>query len=44
MVDTLLAAGADARRRDGEHRATPADWARFFGNFQLAAYLEEVEA
>jgi ankyrin repeat protein len=44
MVDTLLAAGADPHRRDGEHRATPADWARFFGNFQLAEYLEEVEA
>jgi ankyrin repeat protein len=44
MVDALLAAGADPRRRDTEHRATPADWARFFGNFQLAAYLEEIEA
>ncbi len=43
LVDALLAAGADARRTDGEHHATPADWARFFGHFDLAAYLEDTE-
>jgi ankyrin repeat protein len=43
VVDELLRAGADPRVRDGEHQATPADWARFFGKFELAGYLESVE-
>ncbi len=43
-VDALLRAGADAGRRDAEQRATPGDWARFFGHFALAARLEEVES
>lgn len=44
VVDVLLAAGADPQLRDGGHDATPADWARFFGNFELAGYLETVES
>jgi ankyrin repeat protein len=43
VVDLLLKAGANPRLRDGEHQATPADWARFFGKFELASYLEAVE-
>jgi ankyrin repeat protein len=43
VVDELLKAGANPRLKDGEHQATPADWARFFGKFELAGYLESVE-
>jgi ankyrin repeat protein len=43
VVDELLAAGADPRAKDEQHEATPADWARFFGNFELAGFLETVE-
>jgi ankyrin repeat protein len=43
VVDVLLAAGANPRLKDGEHEATASDWARFFGNFELAGYLERVE-
>jgi ankyrin repeat protein len=43
LVDTLLDFGANPRLKDGEHHATASDWARFFGNFELAAYLEERE-
>lgn len=37
----LLAAGADPRRRDGAHDATPASWADFQGRERLAAVLRE---
>ena len=43
VVDALLAAGANPQLKDGEHEATASDWARFFGNFDLAGYLERVE-
>jgi ankyrin repeat protein len=43
VVDILLDAGGDPRLKDGEHQATASDWARFFGNFELAGYLERVE-
>jgi len=43
VVDILLDAGADPRLKDGQHEATASDWARFFGNFELAGYLETVE-
>lgn len=43
VIDELLAAGADPTVKDGGHDATPADWARFFGNFELAGFLETVE-
>jgi ankyrin repeat protein len=43
VAEELLAAGADPRLKDGDHEATPADWARFFGNFELAGFLETVE-
>lgn len=42
-VDALLDAGADPRRMDAIHRATPGDWARFSGHFELAAHLEDAE-
>lgn len=43
VVDELLNAGADPHAKDGARDATPADWARFFGNFELAGFLEMVE-
>ena len=43
VVDELLASGANPRLKDGEHEATASDWARFFGNFELAGFLEGVE-
>lgn len=43
VVDALLAAGANPRLKDGRRDATAADWARFFGHFELAGYLEEHE-
>jgi ankyrin repeat protein len=43
VVQTLLDAGANPRLKDGEHEATAADWARFFGNFDLAGFLETAE-
>src|SRR4051812_2777320 len=43
VVEELLKAGANPRVKDGEHQATPSDWARFFGKFELAGYLESVE-
>jgi ankyrin repeat protein len=43
VVDELLKAGANPRVKDGQHDATPSDWARFFGKFELASYLESVE-
>jgi ankyrin repeat protein len=43
VVDELLKAGANPRVKDGERDATPSDWARFFGKFELAGYLEHVE-
>jgi ankyrin repeat protein len=43
VVDELLKAGADPHVKDGAREATPADWARFFGNFELAGFLEMVE-
>jgi ankyrin repeat protein len=43
VVDELLAAGANPLLKDGRHEATPADWARFFGNFELAGFLEKFE-
>lgn len=42
IVQLLLANGADIRALDAKHRATPADWARFFGHGQLAATLDAV--
>ncbi|HEY4305004.1 MAG TPA: ankyrin repeat domain-containing protein [Gemmatimonadaceae bacterium] len=43
VVDALLKAGANPNVKDGERDATPSDWARFFGKFELAGYLESVE-
>jgi ankyrin repeat protein len=43
LVDTLLDLGANPRLKDSEHHATASDWARFFGHFELAGYLEERE-
>ncbi len=43
VVDELLNAGADPHAKDGAREATPADWARFFGHFDLAGFLEMVE-
>ncbi len=43
VVDELLSAGADPHAKDGVREATAADWARFFGNFELAGFLEMVE-
>lgn len=44
VCEELLKSGADPRIRDAEHQATPSDWARFFGNFELAGFLETVES
>lgn len=38
-VDALLAAGADPTIRDALHAGTPAGWAEFAGNTELAALL-----
>ncbi len=38
-VHSLLALGADPETRDGHYRATPAEWADFFGHPTLAAEL-----
>ena len=43
VVDVLLAAGADPRLKDDDREGTASDWARFFGHFELAAFLETVE-
>ena len=43
LVDALLGYGANPRLKDTEHDATASDWARFFGNFELAGYLEQHE-
>ncbi len=43
LVDALLDYGANPRLKDADHHATASDWARFFGNFELAGYLEERE-
>jgi ankyrin repeat protein len=43
LVDALLDYGANPRLKDAERHATASDWARFFGNFELAGYLEERE-
>lgn len=43
VVEELLRAGANPRLKDGARDATPADWARFFGNFELAGFLEMLE-
>ena len=43
VVDVLLAAGADPRLKDEGRHATASDWARFFGRFDLAEYLELAE-
>jgi uncharacterized damage-inducible protein DinB len=39
LVDRLLAAGADRTRRDPQFHATPAQWAEFFEQPELAARL-----
>ena len=44
VVEELLGSGANPRLKDGEHDATASDWARFFGHFELAGFLETVEA
>jgi len=44
VVEELLERGANPRLKDGEHEATASDWARFFGNFELAGFLEAVES
>ena len=44
VVDELLKAGANPQMKDGQHEATASDWARFFGNFELAGYLEVAES
>jgi ankyrin repeat protein len=44
VVDELLKAGANPQIKDGQHEATASDWARFFGNFELAGYLEVAES
>jgi ankyrin repeat protein len=43
MIDVLLAAGADPRIKDDLRQGTASDWARFFGHFELAAFLEMEE-
>jgi ankyrin repeat protein len=43
VADALLAAGANPRLKDDVQQATASDWARFFGNFELAGFLETVE-
>jgi hypothetical protein len=44
VVDVLLAAGADPGLKDDVRQGTASDWARFFGHFELAAFLEAAEA
>jgi ankyrin repeat protein len=43
VAEALLQAGADPLLKDDEHEGTASDWARFFGNFELAGFLETVE-
>jgi ankyrin repeat protein len=44
VAEELLKAGANPQIKDGQHEATASDWARFFGNFELASFLEVVES
>jgi ankyrin repeat protein len=44
VAEELLKAGANPQLKDGHHEATASDWARFFGNFELAGFLEVVES
>jgi ankyrin repeat protein len=44
VVETLMAAGADPRLRDSVRQGTASDWARFFGHFDLAEFLETAES
>ncbi len=44
VAEELLKAGANPQLKDGGHQATASDWARFFGNFELAGFLEAVES
>lgn len=39
VAELLIGAGADASRLDGEHQATAADWAEFFGHPTLRDWL-----
>src|SRR5205814_1229795 len=43
VAEALLAAGADPLLKEDAHEGTASDWARFFGNFELAGFLETAE-